>query len=163
VQGAHLLLPPLLTHLYYLEAPLDQRAVFALPWKGRLLLGTTETPHSGAPEASRCLDSEREYLLRTLTHYFPDLSIDLSTVDSFAGLRVLPRSSERAFQRSRDVIFSVDNEVAPRLLSVMGGKLTTYRATALQALARIQPALPKRRAVADTASLPLPIAPGYES
>jgi glycerol-3-phosphate dehydrogenase len=156
VQGSHLLLPPLLKQRYYLEAPRDRRAVFALPWEGRLLVGTTETPYSGAPEASRCLDSEREYLLETLRHYFPGLELPASAdIDSFAGLRVLPRSEQSAFGRSREVLFQVDDPRQPRLLSLMGGKLTTYRATAEQAMARLAPSLPQRPAIASTREIPL--------
>ncbi len=155
VQGAHLLLPPLLQHHYYLESPVDRRGVFALPWRGRLLLGTTETPHRGEPETSRCLDSERDYLLATLTHYFPGLTIPEHQVDSFAGLRVLPRSEQGAFHRSREVLYTVDDPHRPRVLSVMGGKLTTYRATAQSVMARLSPSLPAATPRADTAKLPL--------
>ncbi|MDQ2078442.1 glycerol-3-phosphate dehydrogenase/oxidase [Marinimicrobium sp. ABcell2] len=156
VQGSHLLLPPLLKHRFYLEAPQDRRAVFALPWEGRLLLGTTETPHAGAPEDAHCLDRERDYLLETLCQYFPTLEIPpVGEIDSFAGLRVLPRSEQSAFGRSREVLFHTDNPEQPRLLSLMGGKLTTYRATAEQAMARLAPSLPKRPAIASTTEIPL--------
>lgn len=156
VQGSHLLLPPLLEHRYYLEAPQDRRAVFALPWEGKLLLGTTETPYAGAPEAAHCLDTERDYLLETLQHYFPRLAIPpLADITSFAGLRVLPQSSQSAFGRSREVLLQMDDVKRPRLLSLMGGKLTTYRATAEQAIARLAPTLPKRQTVARTSELAL--------
>jgi glycerol-3-phosphate dehydrogenase len=155
VKGSHLLLPPVLTHYFYLEAPRDKRAVFALPWQGQLLLGTTEELHQGAPEAASCSDGERDYLLQTLMHYFPQVVIDLKEVKSFAGLRVLPRSEHSAFKRSREVLFRVDNEAQPRVLSVMGGKLTTYRATADMALARLRSSLPPKTPRGDTTQLPL--------
>jgi len=155
VQGSHLILPPLLKNYFYLEAPQDKRAVFVLPWQGRLMVGTTEKIHYGAPEDAQCSIEERDYLLEVLLHYFPDLSIDLNQVDSFTGLRVLPRSDKSAFSRTREVLFEVDNEACPRLLSVMGGKLTTYRATALAALARIKSSLPVKERIADTSRIPL--------
>jgi len=155
VQGSHLILPPLLKNYFYLEAPQDKRAVFVLPWQGRLMVGTTEKMHYGAPEDAQCSIEERDYLLEVLLHYFPDLSIDLNQVDSFTGLRVLPRSDKSAFSRTREVLFEVDNEACPRLLSVMGGKLTTYRATALAALARIKSSLPVKERIADTSRIPL--------
>src|SRR5690606_6182914 len=99
VQGSHLLLPPLLEQYFYLEAPQDQRAVFVLPWKEKLLVGTTETVHEGAPEAAQCLDLERDYLLKTLLHYFPHLDMSQAIVNSFSGLRVLPRGNKQAFSR----------------------------------------------------------------
>lgn len=155
VQGSHLLLPPLLEQYFYLEAPRDRRAVFVLPWKQQLLIGTTETMHQGAPDEARCLDSEKEYLLETLQHYFPALDLSSVPITGFAGLRVLPRSSKSAFSRPREVLLDVDNAECPRVLSLMGGKLTTYRATAQMALARVRAALPQRHVRADTAQLPL--------
>jgi len=149
------LLPPLLNDYFYLEAPSDRRAVFVLPWKGKLLVGTTETPHHAAPETAHCLDSERDYLLTTLLHYFPALSVSPETVESFAGLRVLPRSEKSAFSRSREVLFSVDDEQHPVVLSIMGGKLTTYRATADMVISRLKKTLPERVSRANTATLAL--------
>lgn len=155
VKGSHLLLPPLLKDYFYLEAPQDKRAVFVLPWQGKLMVGTTEKMHYGAPEEAQCSLEERDYLLQVLLHYFPHLSIDMNQVDSFAGLRVLPRSDLNAFSRPREVLFEVDNEACPRVLSVMGGKLTTYRSTALQALAKIKKSLPVKERIADTSRIPL--------
>ncbi len=155
VQGAHLLLPPKLEHHFYLEAPDDRRAVFALPWNNRLLVGTTETLHKGDPASAACTSEERDYLLRTLQYYFPSLTFQDSDVESFAGLRVLPKAEGSAFGRSREVLFHADNEEQPRLLSVMGGKLTTYRATAEQVVERLAPSLPRRRPLASTRELSL--------
>lgn len=155
VQGSHLLLPPIIHQHFYLEAPHDKRAVFVLPWQGQLLVGTTETLHLGAPELAFCLDEEKEYLMHTLLHYFPEIKVPAEAVKCFSGLRVLPRNEKSAFQRSREVLMAVDNKTQPRILSLMGGKLTTYRATAEQALARIRMSLPTRVARGDTKKLPL--------
>lgn len=153
VQGSHLLLPPVLQQYFYLEAPQDKRAVFVLPWKERLLVGTTETIYQGVPEAAHCLDSERDYLMQTLRHYFPELDLSNAAIESFAGLRVLPRSDKRAFFRPREALFDVDNAQRPRVLSLMGGKLTTYRATAQMAIERVRASLPLKTARADTTQL----------
>lgn len=155
VQGSHLLLPPLLEQYFYLEAPSDKRAVFVLPWEGQLLVGTTEKLHQGMPEKAICSTEEQEYLLGILRHYFPDLAVPEGQVETFAGLRVLPKSDKQAFSRPREVMFAVDNESQPRVLSVMGGKLTTYRATAEQALQRLMPSLPTKERRADTALVSL--------
>lgn len=155
VQGSHLLLPPLLKQYFYLEAPQDKRAVFVLPWEGRLLVGTTERAFTGAPAHAVCSPEERDYLLATLRHYFPHLAIPGGEIETFAGLRVLPRSDKTAFARPREVMFAVDDELRPRVLSVMGGKLTTYRATAQAALERLAPSLPTKERRADTALVSL--------
>lgn len=155
VQGSHLILPPLLKQYFYLEAPQDKRAVFVLPWQGKLMIGTTEKKYTGDPGKVICSAEERSYLLDVLTHYFPQLSVDMNLVDSFSGLRVLPRSDESPFSRSREVLFDVDNLAQPRVLSVMGGKLTTYRATAQMVLTKISASLPVKRKIADTTNLQL--------
>ncbi len=155
VQGSHLLLPPLLDQYFYLEAPQDKRAVFVLPWSRQLLVGTTETPHQGAPESAHCLDSEQAYLLGCLKHYFPSLPLDDVKIASFAGLRVLPQSPGAAFSRSREVLLAVDQEDRPRVLTLMGGKLTTYRATAERVVARLAASLPARAPRGDTRRLML--------
>ena len=155
VQGAHLLLPPLLQQAFYLESPTDGRAVFALPWQGQLLLGTTETLHQGAPEEARCLPEEMHYLLNVLTHYFPHLNPSPEDAKTLAGLRVLPQQGKDAFNRPREVMICTDNESQPRVLTLMGGKLTTYRATAERVMARLSASLPERKAHASTRTLEL--------
>lgn len=156
VQGAHLLLPASLQHCFYLEAPSDRRAVFALPWDGRLLLGTTETPYQGDPAEAVCLDEEKRYLVTTLRHYFPALELPPESAwSSTAGLRVLPAQEGSAFGRPREVIFHLDRSERPRVVSLMGGKLTTYRASAERLIERIAPSLPARRRRARTERLKL--------
>jgi len=154
VGGAHIVLDHALDHgAYYTEAE-DGRAVFMLPWRGGLtLVGTTETPYHGDPGAVRPLDTEVQYLQRTFARYFPGRDVNLR--DQFAGLRVLPRGTGRAFHRTRETLFVRDDPLRPRLLSVVGGKLTGYRATAEKVMLVLRGALPPRPARADTATLPL--------
>jgi glycerol-3-phosphate dehydrogenase len=157
VQGTHIVVPGTLRHgVYYLESPRDGRPVFVMPWQGRVLIGTTETPFTGDPGAVRPLEGEIDYLFETLAHHFPTGAVDRRGIASaFAGLRVLPRGQGSAFARTRESIFLTDREQAPRLLCVYGGKLTVHRATAEKALARIRSSLPSRRPVADTTRLSL--------
>lgn len=150
VQGTHLVVDGTLTAgCYYLEAA-DGRAVFALPWRGATLVGTTETAYTGDPAAVAPTAAEEAYLRATLRHYFP---AHTSTVTSaFAGLRVLPRTDASAFARPRETQLCAET---PRLVHIFGGKLTTYRRTALAVMDRLAGALPARRPHADTARLPL--------
>ena len=76
-------------------------------------------------------------------------------MSAFAGLRVLPAGTGHAFQRSRETRLVTDRERSPRLISVYGGKLTAYRATAQKVLDRIAESLPPGKRLADTAKLPL--------
>jgi glycerol-3-phosphate dehydrogenase len=158
VQGTHIVVPGTLgSDFYYLESPRDGRAVFVMPRDGHLLIGTTETRYRADPDHVRPLPAEESYLLGVLRHYFPGLGgirrSDL--LDSWSGLRVLPGGKGHAFHRSRETILQPDRQDRPRMLSIYGGKLTTYRATALKVIAAIAPSLPDRKAVADTAELPL--------
>ncbi len=156
VQGTHLVLPGVLTQGgYYIEAA-DRRAVFALPWGGRTLIGTTETPYHGDPAQVEPLPAEIDYLVETFTRHFPRHVLpEASHIEAFAGLRVLPADARTPFARARETRFAVDREMRPRLLSLYGGKLTTYRATAARVMRRIAPSLPPRTARADTRAIPL--------
>jgi len=152
VQGSHLLLDhPAPVGSFYLEAPQDGRAVFVLPWKGRTMVGTTESVFTGDPEQVAPLDSERDYLREVAGHYFRALA-DSPEHAAFAGLRVLPKGDKDPFTRSRDTQLHRSH---PRVLSLYGGKLTTYRLTAQKVIKLLQPLLPSRRAVARTDKLSL--------
>ncbi len=130
VQGTHLLLDEQLTQgIYYLEAPRDGRAIFAMSWQGKVLLGTTETPYSGKPENVHPLPEEKLYLEETYRHYFPNKTT-AKVLRYFCGLRVLPSSSSNPFKRSREIILQQDRKNNPRVVTIVGGKLTSYRATA---------------------------------
>jgi glycerol-3-phosphate dehydrogenase len=154
VQGAHIRVSGELTQgIYYVEAPQDGRAVFVMPWCGDTLVGTTETAYRGDPAQVRPLPEEEAYLAEVLRHYFPERPRE--RLASFAGLRVLPAGSGTAFGRSRETVLHPDRLQKPRLLTIYGGKLTAYRATADKVLRAVAASLPVRRVVADTRRLPL--------
>ena len=155
VQGAHLELPGKIERgCYYVEAPGDRRATFVMPWKNdTTLLGTTEHKYSGDPGEVAPLPEETTYLLDIYRHYFPGRSTEV--LRQWAGLRVLPSTKGSVFGRTRETSLPVDNEARPRVVSVLGGKLTAYRATALQVMALLKKTLPEVAARADTSELPL--------
>lgn len=154
VQGAHLILEESLTKgCYYMEAPQDRRAVFLLPWGEHSMLGTTEHDYTGHPADVESLEHEKAYLLEVFRHYFPTRSSRV--LDSFAGLRVLPASDNAAFSRSRETMLPVDNPQRPRVVSIYGGKLTGYRATAQKIMRLLAHSLPKRKALAHTVDVKL--------
>lgn len=154
VLGSHLVIEPRLSErAFYLESPSDGRAVFALPWKGRTLLGTTEHVYRGDPDRAAPPLSDNDYLLGVLGHYFPHF--DAQIVDRFAGLRVLPAGEGTAFRRPRECVLQRDPQ-HPRMISLSGGKLTGYRAIAERVAATLRAPLGARHAIADTAELRLP-------
>ncbi|HEX5756824.1 MAG TPA: FAD-dependent oxidoreductase, partial [Arenimonas sp.] len=154
VLGSHLVIEPRLSErAFYLESPSDGRAVFALPWKGRTLLGTTEHVYRGDPDRVAPPLSDTDYLLGVLAHYFP--TFEAQVIDRFAGLRVLPAGDGSAFRRPRECVLQRDPQ-HPRLLNLSGGKLTGYRAIAERVAATLRVPLGARKAIADTAELRLP-------
>jgi glycerol-3-phosphate dehydrogenase len=157
VQGTHILVPGALNQgLYYVEAPQDRRAVFVMPWRGKTLVGTTETVYQGDPEQVHPLAEEITYLWETLTHYFPRFRADARhIIDAFAGLRVLPAQAGTPFGRSRETILHPDRVDKPQVLTIYGGKLTAYRTTAIAVIQSLRSSLPLRTAIADTAELHL--------
>jgi len=153
VQGTHIVVDaPTTRGVYYVEAP-DRRAVFVMPWRGKSLVGTTETPVRGDAAAARPQPAEIAYLQDVFRRYFPDKPARV--LESFAGVRVLPSGNSSVFQRSRGAVFLPDDPRRPRLVTIYGGKLTSHRATAAHALAMLADALPRRAVRADSATLPL--------
>ena len=149
VQGTHILLKAEISQgVYYVEAPHDGRAVFIMSWYGQLMAGTTEVPYHGDPAQVAPTASEIDYLQGIARHYFPRLrdAAEHPLTGSFAGLRVLPSGKGRAFNRSRETLLVTDRRRQPRVLSIYGGKLTTWRAVAARALGQLAPTLPARAA-----------------
>ncbi len=158
VQGTHIVVRDTPTQgIYYVESPRDGRAIFVMPWRGNMLVGTTESRFRGDPETVHPLMAEKHYLVGVLRHYFPrhaHLQVR-EIIDSFAGIRVLPAGAGHAFHRSRETLLISDRAHHPRVLGIYGGKLTGYRATAEHVMERIRGSLPEKRARADTRTLRL--------
>lgn len=159
VQGTHIIIDqPLTQGMYYVEAPSDGRAVFVMPWHDNTtMVGTTEHVYHGDPAQVQPLAEEVDYLWQTLGHYFPAYRhAERSLIkQQFAGLRVLPQLPGAAFSRPRDTMFHADQPSSPRVMTIYGGKLTAYRATAENLVKQIAPHLPARTAKANTRALPL--------
>jgi len=154
VQGSHLELPGRVEKgCYYMEVPSDRRAVFVLPWKNHTLLGTTEQTYQGDPSQVVPLPAEVDYLLDVFRRHFPNRPTEV--LDKWAGLRVLPRATGAAFGRSRETQLPLDNPRRPRVVSIFGGKLTGYRATAEKVIALVSATLPARERRARTDELTL--------
>jgi len=153
VQGSHIVLEGKTEcGVYYLEAPKDRRAVFVMPWHEHTLVGTTEKHYEGDPAKVIATQEEIDYLLETFRHYFPERVA--SIVNSFAGLRVLPQGTDDAFHRPRDITLH-ETAKHPGLITIYGGKLTGYRATAQKTIAQLEKTLGRREAIADTHKLKL--------
>ena len=143
VKGSHIIVPRLYPgeHAFLLQNP-DRRVVFAIPFEQQLtLVGTTDVDWTGAPAEPKVSKAEIDYLLATLGRYFmADVSQD-DIVWRYSGIRALCGDGETdPSQVTRDYCIEVDASTgeAP-LLSVFGGKITTYRRLAEKALNRLAP------------------------
>ncbi len=157
VKGSHIVVPKLFTHEFaYIFQGADGRIVFAIPFEGDYtLIGTTEMDYTGDLATPAIAEPEIEYLLAMANRYF---SRDLARSDvkwTFAGLRpLLADPKDRATSVTRDYVLDVDTD-GPPLLSIYGGKLTTYRKLAEDVLDLLAPQL-RCRAPHWTAARPLP-------
>ncbi|MDR7904023.1 FAD-dependent oxidoreductase, partial [Escherichia coli] len=142
VKGSHIVVPRLYDgdHAYILQQP-DRRIVFAIPYEGDFTeIGTTDIPVD-RPEDAICSQEERAYLCEAVNRYFTRQITSGDIVWSWSGVRPLhDDGAARAQSVTRDYALELD-ENGPPLLSVFGGKITTARALAEEALAKIGPAL----------------------
>lgn len=135
VAGTHLVFDrPLRQGVYYVESPVDGRAVFVMPWQGeKTLVGTTERVWHGDPGGIEPSPEEVDYLLQTLRTHFPAYR-DCNPSAAFAGLRVLPQAAGSPSRRSRET--RLVTGCSGRVVSIYGGKLTAFAATARRVLAQ---------------------------
>jgi glycerol-3-phosphate dehydrogenase len=142
VKGSHIVVPRLFEgdHAYILQQP-DRRIVFAIPYEGAFTeIGTTDIPVE-RPEDAACTDEEIAYLCDAVNRYFRKPIAPGDVVWKWSGVRPLhDDGAARAQAVTRDYVLELDREGAP-LLSVFGGKITTARALAEEALEKIGPAL----------------------
>jgi len=157
-KGSHLIVDPFPgcpTDVVYYESRRDGRLVLVIPWAGRYMIGTTDIRFEQDPSEARCDIGEAEYLLDEVNALVPSAHLTLDDVlYTFSGVRPLPyvpRSAESSVPRSH-VLFDHARTGLPGLVTVVGGKLTTYRQLAEDAvddvfkrLGRTAPPCPTRR------------------
>ncbi len=157
VRGSHIVTRRLYDHdrAYFFQGT-DGRIIFAIPYEQDFtLIGTTDQDHSSVEEKPRCTEQERDYLCAFASRYFARPVTPDDVVWSYSGVRPLYNDGAKsATAATRDYVLSLDDNGAP-LLSVFGGKITTYRRLAEAALAKLAPAFPRARG-AWTAGAPLP-------
>lgn len=149
-KGVHIVVPRARVgnrHATVLRAPTDGRVMFVIPWGAENLVGTTDTDHDGPLDGVRAERGDVEYLLTAVNHYFPAARLTPDdVVSAFAGLRPLVAAEGRAraatpsaVSREEAIVISPSN-----LLSVAGGKLTTYRRVAVGVVNRVVTELRRR-------------------
>ncbi|MCL1092312.1 glycerol-3-phosphate dehydrogenase/oxidase [Shewanella kaireitica] len=159
VQGSHLLLDiDAADGILYLESCFDKRVIFVMPWNGKTLIGTTEIVLDEITGRPTPTTDEIDYLLGIYQHYFPTMgdvdSLKAQIIDTFCGVRVLPKQQGNAFDRPRDTLQQATAS-HPHLLTLYGGKLTTYRTTAVEVLNWVESHIGRRNVLADFNQLQL--------
>ncbi len=132
----------------------DGRVMFCLPAGAQAIIGTTDTWTDESPETVHATASDVEYLLRSANSYFPQARLTFDdVVSAWAGIRPLV-----ATQSNNPTAASREHSIATDrfgVISVTGGKLTTYRAMAAEVVGRVQQALGRRVEPAPTDTIPL--------
>lgn len=158
VKGSHIVVPRMFEHPYaYIFQQPDRRIVFAIPYERDFtLIGTTDIEYHDDPAAPHIEQEETAYLCDAANRYFKRSITPADVVWSYSGVRpLLDDEHGNASEVTRDYLLELDQQGAP-LLNVFGGKLTTFRKLAEEAVDRLAPLLDST-AVAWTANgQPLP-------
>lgn len=160
VRGSHIVVPRLFDHgfAYFFQLP-DGRIFFAIPYERDFtLIGTTDVDHHGGLAGIRASEEEVAYLCDGASHYFRKAVTPADVVWTYSGVRPLlddgsgkPEAATRGYRLE----LSDEDEGAP-ILSVFGGKITTYRHLAEEAMEVLAGRLPELRGPGWTADAPLP-------
>ncbi len=155
-RGSHLVIAPFVGlpgGAVYSEAASDGRPFFVVPWNGMCLIGTTDERYQGDPADVTVTPAERDYLLAETHRLLPGAGdLSASVCYGYAGIRALPyqpSGAESAITR-RHIIHA--HRDAAGLYSIVGGKLTTHRALAVDVLKRLRrhfPQLPRKSPTLD--------------
>jgi glycerol-3-phosphate dehydrogenase len=164
VKGSHIVVPRLHAgEQAFILQTTDKRVVFVIPYERHYsLIGTTDIEFNGDPGQVAISPEEIDYLCTAANRFFRKAPTPRDVAWSYAGVRPLYDDAEcNASEITRDYVLELDAPAgtAP-LLSIFGGKITTYRRLAEEALAKLSPVLKARGiALTDqpwTASVPLP-------
>jgi glycerol-3-phosphate dehydrogenase len=143
VQGSHIVVPKLYEHdRCYIFQNADGRIIFAIPYERDFtLIGTTDQDYRGDPARPRASPAEIDYLCAAASEYFRDPVTPQQVVWTYSGVRPLyDDGASKAQEATRDYVLTLDAaEGEAPLLSVFGGKITTYRRLAESALAKLAP------------------------
>lgn len=152
-KGSHIVVPPFpgaSSNGIYLEARSDSRPFFIIPWNGKYLIGTTDVRVEGDPDQVRTESWEIDYLISETNFAFPGAQLTRDQIlFTYVGVRPLPWTSNtrRHFIREHPAI--------KNLLSIVGGKLTTYRSLAEECVNLVFRKLEKPSPPCTTAQKPL--------
>jgi glycerol-3-phosphate dehydrogenase len=159
VKGSHIVFPKLYEgkHAYMLQND-DKRIIFVIPYQDHFtMIGTTDIPYHDDPATVQIAQEERDYLCKVVNRYFKQSISPADIVDEWSGVRPLQADeSSNPSAVTRDYTLEIeDNEGSCPILSIFGGKITTYRELAEHALLKLKPYFPNM-GQPWTANKPLP-------
>lgn len=152
VKGSHIVVPRIHDHDHcYIFQNGDGRIAFAIPYQQAYsLIGTTDVVYEGDPAEVKISDREIDYLLDLVNGYLAKPITREDVVWDYSGVRPLyDDKNDNASAVTRDYVFDLDtgqDETAPPILSIYGGKITTYRRLAEHAMQKLAPVLGNRAA-----------------
>ncbi len=160
VQGSHIVVRRLFQHdRAYIFQNADQRIIFAIPYERDFtLIGTTDRDYTGDPADVKASEEEIAYLCAAASEYFREPVTRDEVVWTYSGVRPLyDDGASKAQEATRDYVLTLDApEGQPAMLSVFGGKITTYRRLAESALERLKDHLPAAAKAPWTSGAVLP-------
>jgi len=166
-KGSHIIVAPFvetgLTAIY-IEAQTDGRPFFIIPWNGNYLIGTTDIRFDKNPDEATAENWEVDYLLTETNRLIPDANLSRDDIlYSYSGVRPLPFTTDHQEDRITRRHFIKQHKHLNNLVSIIGGKLTTYRSLAEECVDLICQRLNHDCAKCRTSDLPLPGALNLES
>jgi glycerol-3-phosphate dehydrogenase len=160
VKGSHIVVPKLFDHdSAYIFQNADRRIVFAIPYEGDYtLIGTTDVDCAGDVDSVAISSDEIAYLCGAVNAYFAKTIAPSDVIWSYSGVRSLHDDGRASAQdTTRDFVLELDGDPGdPPLLSIVGGKITTYRRVAEEVLRQLVPRLPRPAGPPWTRGAPLP-------
>jgi glycerol-3-phosphate dehydrogenase len=164
-KGSHLIVDPFPgapDDVVYYESKSDGRLVLVIPWMGRYLLGTTDLRFDEDPDLARCDSEEMAYLLGEVNTLMPEARLTPDDVlFTYSGVRPLPYAPDvDEWEIPRNHVLHDHAPDIPGLVTVVGGKLTTYRQLAQDVVDDVFKRLERKAPKCVTAHLPLPGAVG---
>ncbi|BFM49760.1 glycerol-3-phosphate dehydrogenase [Marinomonas sp. THO17] len=142
IKGSHIVVPKLYqqTNAFIMQNT-DKRIVFAIPYReDYTLLGTTDVEYNGDPKQVAISAEETNYILQVANDHFKQSLTPKDVVWSYSGVRpLLEDESSDPSAVTRDYTLHLDDDLGAPLLSIFGGKITTYRKLALSAMKKLAP------------------------
>jgi len=151
-----------LSHAVVMVSPQDGRVMFGIPWRGATVIGTTDTDHEGSADDIFADREDVDYLLASVDHYFPESGVGIEDViGTWSGLRpLIDEEGLSPSQVSREHLITTDER---GIVSIAGGKLTTYRLMAAETVREVLKLLGTRPGATPTQQRPLPYSAGLTS